>query len=362
MEALGLAMRPINLDFWAGRRVLITGHTGFKGSWLSLWLSSLGADVYGIALPPDTTPSLFNEADVGSGMRSFIGDIRNYEAVVHVMLECNPEIVFHMAAQPLVRASYEKPIETYSTNVMGTVHVLEAARRASRVRAIVNVTTDKCYENYGRDWGYRECDEIGGSDPYSNSKGCSELVTSAYRKSFLKGAGVALASARAGNVIGGGDWARDRLVPDILRAFEGNTTALIRNPESTRPWQYVLDPLCGYLTLAECLLKEGQRYAEAWNFGPRDEDVKTVRWIAEYLAQAWGGSAGWIFDDRPHPKEAPHLKLDVSKAAERLHWQPKWNLPKALTATTDWHRAWMLKVDVKEKCYQQIDDFMRVKP
>jgi CDP-glucose 4,6-dehydratase len=266
----------VNPDFWRGKRVLITGHTGFKGGWLSLWLQSLGAELQGLALAPPTAPSLFDEAKVGAGMASTIGDIRNYETVRACMVAFKPEVVIHMAAQPLVRLSYTEPVATYATNVMGTVHVLEAARHAGSVRAIVNVTTDKCYENREWVWGYREDEPMGGYDTYSNSKGCSELVTLAYRRSFFQHSGIALGSARAGNVIGGGDWAADRLVPDILRAFERVEPVVIRNPTATRPWQHVLEPLSGYLALAEQLFQHGQAFAEAWNFGPRDEDARPV--------------------------------------------------------------------------------------
>jgi CDP-glucose 4,6-dehydratase len=277
----------VSPDFWRGKRVLITGHTGFKGGWLSLWLQSLGAELQGLALAPPTTPSLFVKAMVGAGMASAIGDIRDYETVHACMAAFKPEIVIHMAAQPLVRLSYTEPVATYATNVMGTVHVLEAARHAGSVRAVVNVTTDKCYENREWVWGYREDEPMGGYDPYSNSKGCSELITSAYRRSFFQHSGIALGSARAGNVIGGGDWAADRLVPDILRAFERGEPVVIRNPTATRPWQHVLEPLSGYLALAEQLFQHGQAFAEAWNFGPRDEDARPVGWIVKKMADLW---------------------------------------------------------------------------
>ncbi len=276
-----------NPTFWQGKRVLLTGHTGFKGSWLSLWLQSMGATLRGVALAPPTEPSLFEAARVFEGMEHRIADIRDFAAVQAQMNEFRPEIVIHMAAQPLVRLSYQQPIETYATNVMGTVHVLEAARHAGSVRAIVNVTTDKCYENREWVWGYRESEPMGGHDPYSSSKGCAELVSSAYRESFMKEAGLAMATARAGNVIGGGDWAADRLVPDILRALEKSEPVLIRNPHAIRPWQHVLEPLSGYLLLAERLFEQGQADAEGWNFGPRDEDARPVQWIVERLCERW---------------------------------------------------------------------------
>ena len=351
----------VNPDFWRGKRVLITGHTGFKGGWLSLWLQSLGAELQGLALAPPTTPSLFVEAKVGAGMASTIGDIRDYETVRACIAAFKPEILIHMAAQPLVRLSYTEPVVTYATNVMGTVHVLEAARHAGSVRAIVNVTTDKCYENREWVWGYREDEPMGGYDPYSNSKGCSELVTSAYRRSFFQHSGMALGSARAGNVIGGGDWAADRLVPDILRAFERGLAVDIRNPNSTRPWQHVLEPLGGYLTLAERLFQDGQAFAEAWNFGPRDEDARPVGWIVKKMVALWGQDASWQADDATHPHEASALKLDISKARQRLNWAPRWNLELALQSIVDWHRAWLNHDSPQHQTLHQINRYMKEK-
>jgi len=347
----------MNPDFWRGKRVFLTGHTGFKGSWLSLWLQSMGAQLQGLALDPPTTPNLFTEARVGAGMASTIGDIRDLATVQQAMAAFQPDIVLHMAAQPLVRLSYVEPVETYATNVMGTVHVLEAARRAGSVRAIVNVTTDKCYENKEWFWGYREDEPMGGYDPYSNSKGCSELVTSAYRRSFFQKEGIALASGRAGNVIGGGDWAADRLVPDILRAFERQQPVVIRNPHSTRPWQHVLEPLSGYLTLAEQLWEHGQAYAEGWNFGPTDDDARPVQWIVERLVQAWGEGARWQLDGADHPHEAGYLKLDISKAKHRLGWRPSWHLDTALDKIVQWHQAWLAQQDVQALCLAQIQQY-----
>jgi len=344
--------------FWNGKRVFLTGHTGFKGSWLSLWLQSLGAEVGGLSLAPPTTPNLFTIANVAAGMASsIIGDIRDYETVRKAMADFAPDIVIHMAAQPLVRLSYSEPVATYATNVMGTVHVLEAARAMNSVRAIVNVTTDKCYENKEWAWGYREDEPMGGHDPYSNSKGCSELVTSAYRRSFFEAGTQALASARAGNVIGGGDWAADRLIPDILRAFQEGRPVVIRNPHSIRPWQHVLEPLSGYLLLAEKLYGEGQRWAEGWNFGPRDDDAKPVQWIVERMTRQWSSEATWQLDGGTHPHEAHYLKLDISKARSRLDWQPRWNLEQALERIVRWHRAWLAGDDMQQLCFAQIAEF-----
>lgn len=345
-------------NFWREKRVLLTGHTGFKGGWLSLWLQSMQAEVGGFALAPPTTPSLFTEARVADGMNSCIGDIRNLDAVTAEIARFKPEIIIHMAAQPLVRLSYSDPVATYATNVMGTVHVLEAARTVGGVRAIVNVTTDKCYENKEWVWGYREDEPMGGYDPYSNSKGASELVTSAYRRSFFQQSGTALASARAGNVIGGGDWAADRLVPDILRAFESNQPVLIRNPHSIRPWQHVLEPLSGYLLLAEKLYTGGQAWADGWNFGPNDDDARPVQWIVDQMVSSWGNGASWQLDgDQNHPHEAHHLKLDIGKAKARLGWQPRWNLATALEKITTWQRAWLANENMQSRCLEQIQSY-----
>ena len=345
----------VHTTFWKGKHVFMTGHTGFKGSWLSLWLQSMGAHVKGFALEPPTSPSLFEQAGVAEGMQSEIGDIRDLAAITASMTSFNPDILIHMAAQPLVRLSYREPVETYATNVMGTVHVLEAARQCSNLKAIVNVTTDKCYENRERVWGYRENEPMGGHDPYSNSKGCSELVTAAYRNSFFNTPDTAaLASARAGNVIGGGDWAEDRLIPDILRAFEQQQPVIIRNPLATRPWQHVLEPLSGYLILAEKLYVEGTVYGEGWNFGPRDEDVQPVEWILNHMAEQWGAGASWQLDTNPQPYEAQLLKLDISKAAAHLKWQPRWPLEQALDSIVDWHRCWNSQGNIRQKTLDQI--------
>lgn len=346
-------------SFWAGKVVLLTGHTGFKGSWLALWLQSMGAKVVGYSLKPPTSPSLFETAKVAEDMISIEGDVRDFSALSSVFEKYQPEIVIHMAAQALVRYSYTNPIETYSTNVMGTVHVLEAARLTKSVRAIVNVTSDKCYENKEWAWGYRENEPMGGYDPYSNSKGCAELVTAAYRNSYFHPGkypahGVALASGRAGNVIGGGDWAEDRLIPDIMRAITQGKPVNIRNPHAIRPWQHVLEPLSGYLQLAQKLYEDGAGYAEGWNFGPSDEDAKPVQWIAEQLTRTWGDGASWKLDEGNHPHEAHYLKLDCSKAKARLGWRPRWSLDEALNAIAEWHQAYRNRENMHEKTMQQI--------
>jgi CDP-glucose 4,6-dehydratase len=342
--------------FWKNKTVLLTGHTGFKGSWLSLWLQSMGANVVGYALAPPSKPSLFEVASVSEGMVSLEGDIRNPEQLDAAFALHQPEIVIHMAAQSLVRYSYQNPVETYSTNVMGTVHVLEAVRQTSSVKAVVVITSDKCYENREWVWGYRENEAMGGYDPYSNSKGCAELVTAAYRQSFFNKAGriVAVASARAGNVIGGGDWAADRLIPDMVRAVSKNRPVLIRNPNAIRPWQHVLEPLSGYLKLAQKLYEEGAEYAEGWNFGPGDDDAKPVQWIVERYTQLWGEGASWTLDQAEHPHEAHYLKLDCSKASMRLNWEPKWSLSHALEKITAWHKAHHQGKNMREYSLRQI--------
>lgn len=347
----------VSACFWRDKRVLLTGHTGFKGSWLSIWLQSMGALVRGIALEPATEPALFDAARVANGMDHIIADIRDFKAILPHFQAFKPEVVIHLAAQPLVRLSYQQPIETYATNVMGTMHVLEAARQTGTVRAIVNVTTDKCYENREWVWGYRENEQMGGHDPYSSSKGCAELLSASYRQSFLKDTDIALATARAGNVIGGGDWALNRLVPDILRAFERQDPVIIRNPNAIRPWQHVLEPLSGYLILAQKLYEQGQAFAEGWNFGPNDNDVKSVQWITEALVKGWGNGASWRLDDSKHPHEAHYLKLDISKARGDLNWEPRWSLDKALSEVIAWHQAWRAKQDVRAVCLEQINLF-----
>lgn len=345
-------------DFWAGRRVLLTGHTGFKGTWLALWLQRLGADLTGLALAPPAGPNLFEAAEAAAGMRSVIQDVRDADGVAAVFAEARPEIVIHMAAQPLVLASYADPIGTYATNVMGTVHLFEAARRAEGLRALVNVTTDKCYEDGGRPGGCREDDPMGGHDPYSSSKGCSELVTAAYRRSFLAARGANLASARAGNVVGGGDWAADRVVPDLLRAFAAGAPASIRRPAAVRPWQHVLEPLSGYLLLAERLCgPDGAAFAEGWNFGPDPADIRPVAAIADGLAARWGAGARWERDARAQPHEADLLTLDIGKARARLGWAPRWSLDATLDRVHGWHRAWRDGAPAAGLCRAQIEDY-----
>jgi CDP-glucose 4,6-dehydratase len=346
----------INPDptFWRNKRVLVTGHTGFKGSWMCLWLQELGAEVFGLALEPPTVTCLFKLAKVADGMSDFRGDVCNYEIVLARMKSIRPEIVLHMAAQPLVRKSYQQPIETFFTNVMGTVHVMEAARFCGSVKAIINITSDKCYQNNEWVWGYRETEAMGGYDPYSSSKACAELVSAAYRQSFFKEAQIAMATARAGNVIGGGDWASERLVPDILHALQNKYSVAIRNPKAIRPWQHVLEPLSGYLLLAERLFQRGQMDAEAWNFGPKDEDARPVQWIVEQLCQAWGDTAVWHIQEGLEPHEAHFLKLDISKALQRLNWKPRWSIDTSLQHTIDWHRAWLAGQDMQSVCLQQI--------
>jgi CDP-glucose 4,6-dehydratase len=348
----------IDSDFWQGKRVYLTGHTGFKGSWLSLWLSSMGVIVKGYALNPPTSPSLFNEAHIMDKIDSEIGDIRDLNQLKASMVKFNPDILIHMAAQPLVRLSYKEPLETYETNIIGTVKVLEAARSCTNLKSIVSVTTDKCYENKEWVWGYREDESMGGHDPYSSSKGCAELVSSAYRRSFMQEKNVGLATVRAGNVIGGGDWADDRLIPDILRAFEKNKPVTIRNPSSTRPWQHVLEPLSGYLVLAQALYEDSASYAEGWNFGPHDEDAKPVDWILNHMVSNWPG-ASWQLDQDAHPHEAGYLKLDVSKAKAKLNWQPTWHLEHTLAKISHWHQAWLNQEDMQALCLQEINEYMR---
>jgi CDP-glucose 4,6-dehydratase len=352
----------MNPAFWQGKCVLLTGHTGFKGSWLALWLQSMGAQVTGYSLAPPTNPSLFDVAEVAQGMTSVIGDIRDLAKLQAVFAEHQPEIVFHMAAQPLVRYSYQNPVETYATNVMGTVHLLEAVRHTPGVKAVVIITTDKCYENREWVWGYRENEPMGGFDPYSNSKGCAELVSAAFRSSFFNASnyaqhGVAIATVRAGNVIGGGDWAQDRLIPDILAAFEQGSKANIRNPKAVRPWQHVMEPLRGYLMLAQQLFEHGPSFGEAWNFGPTDEDAKPVGWIVEQMAALWGAGAQWQIDTGQHPHEAHYLKLDISKARGRLDWHPALRLKDALELIIDWSKQRAAGLNMRQLTLDQLQTY-----
>ncbi len=348
--------------FWRGKRVFLTGHTGFKGGWLSLWLQTLGAEVAGYSLAPPTTPSLFEAASVASGMRSLLGDVRDLSGVKAAMAECKPEIVIHMAAQSLVRVSYADPILTYLTNVMGTANVLEAVRETPSVSAALVVTSDKCYENRNSPHGYRESDPLGGHDPYSSSKACAELVVGSFRSSFFESQRgddrpVAVASARAGNVIGGGDWAQDRLIPDIVKAFSEGNVLKIRNPQATRPWQHVLEPLRGYLMLAQKLCENGPAFAGAWNFGPDDSDIQPVRWIVEKIAAQWGESSRWEVDDSEQPHEAKMLHLDSSKAKQQLGWRPSLRLSDALSMTIEWYQHFLSGQNAREKCLEQISAY-----
>src|SRR5690242_913925 len=357
----------MNLNFWKGRKVFITGHTGFKGSWLSLWLQRLSAKVVGYSLPAPTNPSLYEVADAKSGMESVLGDVREYRRLRENLERHRPEIVFHMAAQSVVRLSYEDPIDTYSTNVMGTVNLLEAVRHLPGRVAVVNVTSDKSYENKEWAWGYRETDRLGGFDPYSNSKACSELVTQSFRDSFFAPASdenpdKLIASARAGNVIGGGDWTRDQLVPDVVNAFHQGRPVVIRNPQAVRPWQFVLDCLGGYLTLAEKLYVEGGRYTGPWNFGPLQEDTLSVQVVVERLIDKWPGKATWVADAGSHPHEAGCLRLDTSKTTLQLGWKPRLMATEALDWIVDWYGRYLQGSDPKGLCLEQIERYERKGP
>lgn len=352
----------MNRTFWHGKRVFVTGHTGFKGSWLSLWLQSLGAEVTGYALEPPTEPSLFRLAAVAEGMASQLGDIRDAERLRRSMSSAKPEIVFHLAAQAIVGESYNNPVDTYATNVMGTVHLLDTVRQVGGVRAVVGVTSDKCYENREWIWGYRENEPLGGYDPYSSSKGCAELVYAAYRRSYFNPCeygrhGVAVATARAGNVIGGGDWATNRLVPDLLDGILNGRTVLVRNPRAMRPWQHVLEALNGYLTLAEQLYTRGPSVADAWNFGPDQSDVRSVAWVADRLVNLCGHGASWKQDERHQPHEDLLLMVDSTKARHRLNWKPVLSLDAALRWTVEWARAFQAGAEMRRVTQSQIDRF-----
>jgi len=344
---------------WKGRRIFLTGHTGFKGGWLALWLASKGAIVRGYALNPCTEPNLFDAARIGETVEDIRGDIRDSAALEPALREFAPEVVFHMAAQPLVRASYTDPIGTFETNVIGTARVLDAVRRTPSVRAVVSVTTDKCYENREWHWGYRESDPLGGYDPYSSSKACAELVSAAYRQSFFPVAKLdqhrcAVATGRAGNVIGGGDWSTDRLIPDLVRGFIAGQPVVIRSPDAIRPWQHVLEPLHGYMLLAEHLLTGDARFATAFNFGPYDDDVKPVGWIADRLTKLWGDGSRWVHERGDNVHEATYLKLDASRARAELGWRPRLQLPQALGWLTDWYKASQAGADMQRFTLQQI--------
>jgi len=352
MENMG-----INRTFWNGKRVFITGHTGFKGGWLSLWLADMGAKVYGYALNPVTVPNFFTATDLRERLvESTIADIRDASRLTTAMQAAQPDIVLHLAAQPLVRYSYSEPAETFAVNVMGTVQLLETVRQTSSVRSLVNVTTDKCYENREWIWPYRENEAMGGHDPYSSSKACSELVTASYRRSFFATRNIHVATARAGNVIGGGDWAPDRLIPDFLRALDAGQTLDIRSPTAIRPWQHVLEPLSGYLTLAQKLFTEGRQFSEAWNFGPEENDARPVQWIVDHLCKQTP-NASWRCDTSSQPHEANTLKLDSSKAKSLLGWQPRWSLNIALDKTLTWHSAWKEKQNMAAVSSHQIRDY-----
>lgn len=355
-----MTMSTVDSAFWRGRRVFLTGHTGFKGTWLSLWLQHLGAEVVGYALEPPTQPSMFEIVHCADRMVSVVGDIRDLGHMRDEMSKHQPDVVLHLAAQALVRRSYADPVETYSTNVMGTVNLLEAVRACPSVKVVVNVTTDKCYENREWEWAYRESDPMGGHDPYSNSKGCAELVTAAYRNSFFTGSpdSPAVATARAGNVIGGGDWASDRLLPDIIRSISAAKPVLIRNPDAIRPWQHVLEPLGGYLVLAQHLWSDGAAFAGGWNFGPADNDAKPVRWIADRITRTWGDDASWTLDREDHPHEANYLKLEISKSVNRLGYRPRVGLATALDWVVEWYRAQLDGSDMATVTREQIDRFV----
>lgn len=357
MEGMGM-----NEVFWSGKRVFVTGHTGFKGSWLCLWLQQLGASVTGYALKPPTHPNLFEVAEIGERMSSILGDIRDSRKLLSEIQQAKPEIVIHMAAQPLVRRSYLEPSETYATNVMGTVNLLEGVRHTPSVRAVVNVTTDKCYENKEWVWGYRENEPMGGFDPYSSSKACAELVTAAYRNSFFNSENfsqhqISLASARAGNVIGGGDWAEDRLIPDVIRALTAGQPVTIRNPLAIRPWQHVLEPLSGYLLLAEKLYTNQSEFAEAWNFGPETSETQSVQQVVQKIVTAWSKPGAWVLDGQINPHEATHLALDCTKAKTKLGWRPRWSLDRALDAVNEWYLENQNGTKVLPVMLRQISDY-----
>lgn len=356
-------------SFWKDKRVFLTGHTGFKGSWLSLWLTYMGASVFGYALTPPTNPSLFEVLKLKDMLaKNIIADIRNANSLLESLQQAEPEIIIHMAAQPLVRDSYNFPVETYMTNVMGTINLLEATRKISSVRSVVIITTDKCYENKEWHWGYRENEALGGYDPYSSSKACAELATASWRNSFFNPNGygkthsVAIATARAGNVIGGGDWAKDRLVPDCIRSLSNNETIIIRNPNAIRPWQHVFEPISGYLLLAQKLYENGTNFSEAWNFGPEASDERRVEWIVKQICSEWSkNNYGYKVEIDPTAlHEATHLKLDCSKAREHLGWLPRWNLQTALKNTVSWSKTYQSGHDMFSYSVNQIEDFLKV--
>ena len=350
----------INKTFWEEKTVLITGHTGFKGSWLSIWLNMLGANLHGYALEPDTEPNMFETADVRKIIKSNISDIRDYNKLLAVMKKCQPQIIFHLAAQPLVRQSYKDPLETYQTNIIGTANLLEAARYVKSVRAVIIITSDKCYENKESNYAYKESDPLGGYDPYSSSKACAEIVTAAYRNSFFTDSNTAIASARAGNVIGGGDWAADRLVPDCIKAWIKNKTVEIRYPKAVRPWQHVLEPLAGYIILAEKLYKHGKKFARAWNFGPDEKNIKNVAFLVDNIAKLWGKKAKWKITAKKQPHEAMLLKLNCSMAKTKLPWKPCWNIERSLEKTVQWYKTYLDNPkNIIDITIEQINQYMK---
>ncbi|OHB49676.1 MAG: CDP-glucose 4,6-dehydratase [Planctomycetes bacterium GWF2_41_51] len=349
----------ISKIFWKNKTVLIAGHTGFKGSWLSIWLKLLGANLHGYALEPDTHPNMFEVSGVGKIIKSNIGDIRNYNKLASVVKKCQPQIIFHLAAQPLVRRSYKDPLGTYQTNIIGTANLLEAARYTKSVQAVIVVTSDKCYDNRETHYAYRESDPLGGYDPYSSSKACAEIITASYRKSFFTDCHTAIASARAGNVFGGGDWATDRLVPDCMRVLTQNKTILVRYPNAVRPWQHVLDPLSGYIILAEKLYKSGKKFARAWNFGPGGKNTKNVAFIVDKIIKLWGKNAKWRTTDIKQPHEAMLLKLNCSMAQKHLLWRPCWDIEKALEETVYWYKTYMERPrQIMNTTIEQIEQYM----
>ncbi len=340
-------------SFYKGKRVFVTGHTGFKGTWLSMWLLSMGADVMGYALDPNTCPSIFEILSLATRMNHMIGDIRDGDRLNSAIESFQPDLIFHLAAQPIVRLSYQQPKDTFETNIMGTVNLLDSIRTHPAIRAVVNITSDKCYENRNQLWGYREIDPLGGHDPYSSSKACSELVTTAYRCSYFQDTDTAVASARAGNVIGGGDWAPDRLIPDIVRSLSANEPIRLRNPQSTRPWQHVLEALSGYLLLGKALYEDGQTYAQAWNFGPKQDDAVPVETIVQRAIHMWG-TGHYEVEQKKQPFEAPQLRLDISKALAYLPWHPRWSIEQSLEKTLQWYRAFYSRGDMESLTLIQI--------
>ena len=353
MEGLGL-----NNSFWQGRSVFLTGHTGFKGGWLALWLASMGARVHGYSLAPPTSPALFSELHLDECLESSaIADIRDSQRLTRELCKANPSIIFHLAAQPLVRESYQSPADTFSTNVLGSINLFEAALQSGSVEAVVNVTSDKCYQNMERHSFFVEEDPLGGDDPYSASKACSEIITASYWRSFFRECGIGLATGRAGNVIGGGDWAEDRLIPDFLRTLDSRKPLRVRSPDAVRPWQHVLEPLAGYLLVAEKACLDAEQWSGAWNFGPDADDTKPVSWIADFLTAAIP-NAGWEVETAEQPHEAKLLKLDSSKARLMLNWRSRWSIQDALAKTVEWHQAWRSGISARDISLHQIEEYL----